>query len=839
MINPIRNEDLVLKVNPSGDTKLQIEKYDAFLDLLFDEEYYFLREAAYNILFFLFSGSYLSISDLAKENYKDNSKLAIKYSTQQKMLASLQLAYKKSCTVDLATGTGKSYLIYAIAQIAMHANLVDQVLVLSPSVTIETGLMDKFNQFAGSKELRNSLPAGKDVTPRIINANQTILQGDICVENIHAVYANTNASIGDSLRGKGDRTLILNDEAHHIFNKVAGSDEGKIKEWKKFLISDNFNFNYIVNFTGTPYIDDEYFSDVIYRYPVSKAITEHVVKTPSYLIETGKESKLKGFDEIYQNHLSNKSKYTEIKPISIIITSDINTCYEVWQKLVKFISKIEGISTPDAESKCIWVVSSKPSGASDSDRKENLIKLRSVDNTNSPVEWIISVAMLTEGWDVKNVFQIVPHDSRAFNSKLLISQVLGRGLRVPTVYVGRDDVKVKIYNHVKFSAEIQRLFDDVLELNDRLPVLVSKADADLNFQLHNFSYEKDEGTTQIRVAASQFSEVINLQPQAKTSLNEVTYQDAIDRTKEKVDYVNELPWMTISDAANSIFSMLKAFELEQDKNLAESYSLERIKKVILKNLQNPDDNYLSVENLNRVKGAFRKLYDVGGETIIYKNKVNGVFQIETRNLPISHTSGAALKKGSTGKLFYKSSYEKSLNDVEGQVFKEMLDADDYELVQADSMKTPMLSVVSNHNPEKKFLNLLLKSQYETYYDSFIKSTDRGFYSVPYSFKKGTHMKYLNFNPDFFIKKGNQILVVEIKGDHEDANETRAKLRDSLTHFKELNQRQNEYEYLFFILSPLDYENFFIGLTSSSLKQYQGSLMEKLASDSTDDTTANQ
>ena len=839
MISPIRIEDLILKVLPSNETRVRVEKYDAFLDLVFDEEYYFLREAAYNVLYFLFSGSYVSISDLAKENFKDNSKLALKYSTQQKMLSSLQLADKKSCTVDLATGTGKSYLIYAIAQIAMHADLVDQVLVLSPSVTIETELMDKFNQFAGSKELRNSLPAGKDVTPRIINANQTILQGDICVENIHAVYANTNASIGDSLRGKGDRTLILNDEAHHIFNKVTGSDEGKIKEWKKFLISDVFNFNYIVNFTGTPYIDDEYFSDVIYRYPVSKAITEHVVKTPSYLIETGRESKMKGFDEIYQNHLSNKSTYTEINPISIIITSDINTCYEVWEKLVRYISKIEGISRQDAEAKCIWVVSSKPSGASDSDRKENLIKLRSVDNTNSPVEWIISVAMLTEGWDVKNVFQIVPHDSRAFNSKLLISQVLGRGLRVPKVYVGRDDIKVKIYNHVKFSAEIQRLFDDVLELNDRLPVLVSKADVDLHFRLHNFSYEKDEGTTQIRVAASQFSELINLQPQAKTSLNEVTYQDAIDRTKEKVDYVNNLPWMTITDAASSVFSMLKAFELEQNKNIADSYSVENIRKIISKNLLNPDDNFLSIENLNRVKGAFRKLYDVGGETIVYKNKVDSIFHVETSELPISHTNGAVLRKGSTGKLFYKSSYEESLNDLEEQVFKEMLDTDDYELVQSDSMKTPMLCVVSNHTPEKKFLNLLLKSHYETFYDSFVKSTDRGFYSVPYSFKKGTHMKYLNFNPDFFIKKGNQILVVEIKGDHEDANETRAKLRDSLTHFKELNQRQNECDYLFFILSPLDYENFFIGLTGSSLKQYQGSLMEKLASDSTDETTATQ
>lgn len=827
MISPIRNEDLVLRVNPSEDLKQQIEKYDAFLDLVFDEEYYFLREAAYNILFFLFSGSYLTISDLVKENFKVNSKLAEKYNTQQRMLASLQLPDKKSCTVDLATGTGKSYLIYAIAQVAMHADLVDQVLVLSPSVTIETGLTEKFNQFAGSTELRNSLPVGKNVTPRIINANQTILPGDICVENIHVVYANTNASIGDSLHGKGERTLILNDEAHHIFNKVSGSDEGKIKEWKKFLVNADFDFKFIVNFTGTPYIDDEYFSDVIYRYPVSKAITEHVVKTPSYLIETGREGKMKGFEEIYQNHLSNKSTYTEIKPISIIITSDINTCYEVWEDLVKYIAKSEGVSKQDAEKKCIWVVSSKPSGASDSNRKENLNKLRLVDDANSPVEWIISVAMLTEGWDVKNVFQIVPHDSRAFNSKLLISQVLGRGLRVPKIYTGRDDIKVKIYNHVKFSAEIQKLFDDVLELNDRLPVLISKTDSNLNFRLHNFSYEKDEGVTQARVASSKFSEVISLQPQAKTSLNEVTYQDAIDRTKEKIEYVNDLPWMTIADASKSVFSMLKAFELEQDKKTNESFSEERIRAIIVNNLHNPKDDFISIENLNRVKGAFRKLYDVGGETIIYKNKIDGIEIIETKDLPVSHTNGAALKKGSTGKLFYKSAYEIALNEVEKQVFQEMVEADDYELAQADKMKTPMLSVTSNHSPEKRFLNFLLRNDQESHYDSFIKSTDRGFYAVPYSYKKGTHMKYLNFNPDFFIKKSDSILVVEIKGDQEDANETRAKLRDSLAHFSELNRRQSECEYLFFMLSPKDYENFFIGLASGSMKQYRASLMEHL------------
>jgi type III restriction enzyme len=158
----------------------------------------------------------------------------------------------------------------------------------------------------------------------------------------------------------------------------------------------------------------------------------------------------------------------------------------------------------------------------------------------------------------------------------------------------------------------------------------------------------------------------------------------------------------------------------------------------------------------------------------------------------------------------------------------MLDTDDYELAMADSMKTPMLSVVSNHFPEKKFLNLLLKDENEAHYDSFIKNADRGFYSVPYSYKKGTHMKYLNFNPDFFLKKSHLILVVEIKSDEEDSNETRAKLRDSQAHFSELNKRQSDFEYLFFMLSPQDYENFFIGLSNDSMKQYQSALMEKLS-----------
>lgn len=69
-------------------------------------------------------------------------------------------------------------------------------------------------------------------SPSIKNANVPILSGDICVENIHAVYQRTGSSIQDSFSGKGQRTLVISDEAHHIYSP----DEAATKKWFDFII---------------------------------------------------------------------------------------------------------------------------------------------------------------------------------------------------------------------------------------------------------------------------------------------------------------------------------------------------------------------------------------------------------------------------------------------------------------------------------------------------------------------------------------------------------------------------------------------------------------------------
>ena len=131
----------------------------------------------------------------------------------------LQLPNKLSCSLDHATATGKSYVMYGIARIMLAKGAVDQVLVLCPSNTIEAGLTEKFRSLSADRTLKDLLPPdSKIANPRIINASNTIQKEDICVENIHATYINTKSAIEDSLVGKGERTLVLNDEAHHLMS---------------------------------------------------------------------------------------------------------------------------------------------------------------------------------------------------------------------------------------------------------------------------------------------------------------------------------------------------------------------------------------------------------------------------------------------------------------------------------------------------------------------------------------------------------------------------------------------------------------------------------------------
>ena len=543
-------KDLILKVNKNYDkSKLNLDKWEAFLDVLCGDRDY-QKEAIRAAIIYLASGMYNSIEDIVKENYEKNLELGKKYNRIEDYYSNLQIKNKLFANIDLATGTGKSYVIYGIAQILLSEKIIKRVLVLCPSLTIEKGLTKKFEELSSDANLRNTIPvelAGS--SPRIISADSTIREGDICVENIHAVYETTGSSIKDSFKNGGDDTLVLNDEAHHIFNST---NEKDIKKWKEFLLNKDYDFRYILGFTGTAYIDDEYFNDVIYRYSLRSAIDDKIVKTIDYVqkddVSSNREYK---FQKIRENHENNKRKYPNVKPLSILITKDIRSAKNLYEDFIDFLSEFEKTDREIIERKVLIVTS-------DTKHKANVSMLEYVDSKDNSFEWIISVSMLTEGWDVKNVFQIVPWEDRAFNSKLLISQVLGRGLRVPLEYQNPQPAVI-VFNHDSWNKNIKSLVNEVLEIETRI-ISTVKYIGDrnkYNFTVKNLAYDKKE--KEVNTEAKELNHTkawedgIKLKSQILSSKKETEYENLLTGKIRNIEYDITLRTKTVNEVLDKIF----------------------------------------------------------------------------------------------------------------------------------------------------------------------------------------------------------------------------------------------------------------------------------------------
>ncbi len=855
-----RIAEQVLKVDDHLDaTEAIVHKYDAFLNLLCADRYTFQRDAVREVLRFLVSEKYPSLERLARENW--NARIAIQQRYEGGIAAYLDrmpLKDRKAVSLDLATGTGKSFVMYALAAIALAEDLADRVLVLCPSLTIEEGLLQKFEMLAGNGELSGIMQelGAKVAIPAIKRGNETIQPGDICVENVHAVYETTGSSIRDSFKGQGVRTLVLNDEAHHLFSQP----DKAMKEWMKFLQHEHFGFRQIVNVTGTPYVDDDYFPDVVYRYGLKQAIADKVVKKPNYKLE--ETSSTKGWEETYAIHQQNRKDYgKQVKPISIVVTADIASCVEVWRKLVEFLSKKEKITRAEAEKKAIWVTSGIPSGAGkarveavygprgdknspEKRRLENLAALKTVDEQGSPVEWICSVAMLSEGWDVQNVFLIVPHESRAFNSKLLIAQVLGRGLRVPAG-LGKEPM-VTINNHEAWSAQIGNLLKEVLEVESTLSWGYDVRRSQYAIPLYNLRYEPKQTSVETKREKAKEPDV-NFLPQSKKTTEYSTFSE----TGKLAVEIQHDGLLDIEDAAK----VLRLFLREKDEKLAAAWPKNRICDVIVKKLKEAgqDATFISKPNLALLQQGFGPMFrDLDKEHPRMSQAAGKLIKVDLTEVPRQSFSENSLNQD--GALYVVKGDGKPFQGQEihlwgqyqrlRQMVAEYGDAATEQAkviservheVDPSKFKLPWNVHYASHDPERIFSDLLFENG--ALFDAFVKMPNIGGYSFPYSYKPAkaakTHVANETFNPDFFLKVigVKDILVVEVKSDGDDSNRNRAKCRDGLKHFEMLNERLKEagekWTYHFFMLSPEDYAKFFEQVRSKKYAGWKSTLMQKL------------
>jgi type III restriction enzyme len=545
-----------------------------------------------------------------------------------------------------------------------------------------------------------------------------------------------------------------------------------------------------------------------------------------------------------------------------VVTQQIAGCVEVWRELIDFLVKKEKITREEAEKRAIWVTSGVPSSGeakgrvlaaysprNDKDspekrRNENLALLKQVDERGCPVEWIVSVSMLTEGWDVKNVFQIVPHESRAFSSKLLIAQVLGRGLRVPPGL--SKEPLVTVNNHQKWSPEIGKLLQEVLEEENRLSWGYDSLRKAYLFPVHNLRYEpKMRGVEAKREKARQPE--VKFLPQDKKTTEFATFSE---RGKFAME-IEHAGFFGIEDAAK----LMRLFLREKDEHIAAAWPKKRLRELIVSGLKaaGQDETFLSKENLLRLQQGFGPMFrELDKEHPRMRQIAKEIVSVDLTAIPRQSFSESALQEHGT--LWYVNEEPAPFHGQElhlweqYQRWRKIAGIDESGLtdnareiakhihqVDLNVFKTPWNIHYASYEPERKFSDLLF--EHANYLAAFVKMPNVGGYAFPYSYKPvkagKTHVANENFNPDFFIRLRDKhdILVVEVKMEGADSNRNKAKCRDGLLHFATLNHLLEEtgepWRYHFYFLSPEDYTSFFEQIRDMTYVGWHSSLMQQL------------
>ena len=352
----------------------------------------------------------------------------------------------------LATGVGKTRLMGAFISYLHLAHGLNNFFVLAPNLTIYNKLITDFTPnkpkyvFKGIAEFATTAPeiiTGDNYESRTGTLFDELTRCKVNIFNISKINSEVRGGksprikrlseyIGESyfdyLAGLKDLVLLM-DESHRY---RASAGIRAINELKPVLG---------LELTATPFTETSRgavpFKNVIYDYPLAKAMQDGFVKEPAVVTQKNfdpkqftpeqiEQIKLEDGVRLHENtkvELETYARQTEqeiVKPFMLIIARDTTHAGQLIQHI-----QSEKFFESRYKDKVIQVDSSK-TGAEEDEMIERLLK---VESPEEPTEIVIHVNMLKEGWDVTNLYTIVP--LRAANARILIEQSIGRGLRLP------------------------------------------------------------------------------------------------------------------------------------------------------------------------------------------------------------------------------------------------------------------------------------------------------------------------------------------------------------------------------------------------------------------------
>lgn len=379
----------------------------------------------------------------------------------------------------LATGVGKTRLMGAFVAYLHLAYGINNFFVLAPNLTIYNKLIADFTPntpkyvFKGIGEFGINAPrviTGDNYDQQNIAGGELFGEVRINIFNISKINSEVRGGkeprikrmkevLGESYfnhLANLDDLVLLMDESHRY---RASAGVRSINELKPL---------FGLEVTATPFVESNKgpvpFKNVVMDYPLARAMDDGFVKIPAVVTQRGFDAKDHKPEEIEKIKLEDGVRLHEatkvelltyarengvkaVKPFILVIARDTTHASQL-------LTLMESTHFFDGryQGKVIQVDSSR-SGA---EEEEMISRLLAVESVDEPTEIVIHVNMLKEGWDVTNLYTIVP--LRAANARTLVEQSIGRGLRLP--YGKRTGVEVVDRLNIVAHDKFQEIIDD-------------------------------------------------------------------------------------------------------------------------------------------------------------------------------------------------------------------------------------------------------------------------------------------------------------------------------------------------------------------------------------------
>jgi len=513
-----------------------------------------------------------------------------------------------SIAFSIATGVGKTRLMGAIIAYLNLQNGIRNFFVLAPNLTIYDKLIEDFGNPGYAKYVFNGIAEFVHRRPVIITGDNYTQQGSLFDgEEIRINIFNISKFNSDNKGQKKDGVIlppkikrlseylgqsywnylsgltdlvILMDEAHRYH---ADASKNAINELKPVLG---------LELTATPFDEKGHqFNNIVYEYSLAKALADgRYVKNPAIATRRNFQRgslndreveiiKLEDAISIHQDTKTELELYASnngvklVKPFILVVCKDIAHAKDIFE-LINSDTFYEG----QYKGKALQIDSST--------KKEEDIERQfiSLENSDNDIEIVIHVNMLKEGWDVTNLYTIVP--LRAANASVLIEQTIGRGLRLP--YEGKrtgvDKIdKLTIVAHENFEAIIKEAKNPNSILNKVSFVEISAED------LSNKTVVVTSKTViekRFEVEQAKIDTLNNLQEKQKAQTN--------------------------IDARKAIINVLPTFNSLPEVRRVEDLNKEEVKRQVIRQVE---------ENLSQGQGNLFAVQIVEEAKVIYETMV--------------------------------------------------------------------------------------------------------------------------------------------------------------------------------------------------------------------------